>query len=190
MPDPTPVKREPTKTDRDAKARYLRVLQLSLTTVSATAIWQVLPTPKVPSGWAAFTVPDLVPIPRSDVAGETRRPLWLQATQVFTYVDDERYPGERKVRTADYAYTVSNEDHRELYSWQWHPSVGDWTLPHVHVHRDLDGGTGKLHIPTGRVAFEHVLLFLRRDHGMELARDDADAILEDCLDRFMRYRTW
>lgn len=136
---------------------------------------------------AAVTVPDVVPLRTSD-----DNKLFLRSTIGFKYIAHEQYTGERKVSTLEYAHTVGRTEtlKPQLYSWEWSPQKPDY--PHVHVRRsDPDfHGLGDLHIPTGRVFFEHVLLFLINEHGVDPVVDDWQEKLGDSLRRVSSYSTW
>lgn len=163
MPDPAPADRIRARTDPEAKRRFFKFLQQSLSAVHRRAIWRAVAVPRQEGQWSAVTAPPVIPLSTSNGSR-----LYLRATIRFEYVDnpDPDRAGERKVATREYVYTVgADEDLRtELYSWQWQP--GAWNEPHVHVgrrHPDYDANLGKLHIPTGRVALEQVLKFLITD---------------------------
>jgi hypothetical protein len=47
---------------------------------------------------------------------------------------------------------------------------------------------GKLHIPTGRVAYEQVLYFLMTDLGAVAVAETKG--LDDSLRRFRKFKTW
>lgn len=47
-----------------------------------------------------------------------------------------------------------------------------------------------MHIPTGRVFFEHVLLFLITEHGVVTARPDWRDVVGQSLDRVSQWATW
>jgi hypothetical protein len=128
---------------------------------------------------SAITAPETIRLRAVDCS------VYLRATQRFEFADSERYEGERKVVTAQYVYTLAEDEDlaQELFSWQWHP--GDWSHPHLHVRTDH-----KLHIPTGRVAFEQVLLVAITDYGVEPAKTDAPEILAETLRRFRLFRSW
>ena len=130
---------------------------------------------------SAFTVPEAVPL------GAPTNRIFFRATQRFKYDEHPDYgKDERKVVTAEYIYTLAEdaELQREIMSWQWHPG---WPDPHLHTRVNR-----KLHIPTGRVAFEQVLSFTLTDLGIEPAkpRDEAMAILDESLRRFRAFRSW
>lgn len=119
--------------------------------------------------------------------------MYLSASQYFHFEDDSRYPGERKVRTDGYAYRIrSSEDRRgEMFQWHWHPEVPGREHCHLHVgavHEDRD--LHKLHLPTGRVAFEEVLSLLLDEFEVHPARDDFLDVLAGTRLRFETFRTW
>lgn len=187
VPDSTPADREPARTDAQAAARFLRFLNRSLSAVHGDAIWKLTSPPQggVPS---AVTVPTVVPLRRR--SSEDR--IYLRSTLQVHYQDDPRHQGERKVSTENYAHTVGRSADLKpgMYSWEW--SAAEPTYPHVHVGRSDPAfhGLGKLHIPTGRVFFEHVLLFLVNEHDVQPARDDWLEVLGDSLHRVLKYSTW
>ncbi len=45
-------------------------------------------------------------------------------------------------------------------------------------------------MPTGRVAHEHVIRFLLDAYEVVALWDDHERVLEECLARFERRRTW
>jgi hypothetical protein len=119
-------------------------------------------------------------------------PLWFQGTQNFGFVKDDRYPGEWKVRTHGYAYTLAvNEDlTQELIAWHWHPTSRLDTHLHIGRRHPALGALGKFHVPSGRVSFEEVVLFAIGDLGVCPVRDDWQGVLHDSLSRFRTFRTW
>ncbi len=52
------------------------------------------------------------------------------------------------------------------------------------------GELGRLHVPSGRIAFEQVLLFVIDELGVVPAREAAREVLGEVLERFRQYRTW
>lgn len=66
--------------------------------------------------------------------------------------------------------------------------------PHLHIARaqlnDDASIDRRIHFPTGRVAFEQVALFLVVELGVQPARPDYQKVLDTCLGRFARWRTW
>lgn len=127
-------------------------------------------------------------LPRTDAA-----PLFLRATQEFHFADHAKFPGERKVATDAYAYTLSESADLapELLAWHWQPEAGH-EPPHMHIGRGHPrlGELGRLHVPSGRVAFEQVLVFALDEMAVVPAHADARRTLGDTLRRFTTYRTW
>lgn len=183
MSNSAPADRIPARTDAEAKTRFLRFLNLSLTTLSSEAIWVVSPSGELR---AAVTVPPILRLRTSDSS------LYLRSTIQFTCEDDDLHPGERKVSTHHYAHTLGPSEtfDTQLYSWEW--AAADPTYPHVHLRRSDPEfhGLGKLHIPTGRVFFEDVARFLIEEHGVQPARDDWHEVLLDTHRRVSRHARW
>ncbi len=136
----------------------------------------------------AVTVPAVVPLRRRS----TEEKLYLRSTLAVTYQDHPIFGGERKLTTEYYAHTLSASPTLKpsMYSWEW--NAAEPTYPHVHVARSEPSakGLGKLHIPTGRVFYESVLMFLIHDHDVQPAREDWAEVLGDSLHRVMKYSTW
>jgi hypothetical protein len=157
---------------------------LSLSTVHRDAVWIVVPGKDAP--WAAVTQPPVVRLQAE------RDPLYLRSTIQFTYDDDVRFPGERKVVTSHYAHTVGESDdlRHQLYSWEW--AANEPRYPHLHLRRSNPTfeGLGKLHIPTGRVFYEEVLLFLVQDHGVRPVRDDWRDVMAETHRRVVTFASW
>jgi hypothetical protein len=127
-------------------------------------------------------------------------PLYLAVDQHFEIVRDPRYSREWKAKTLRYSYSlVGNDDlSGELILWHWHEPVPTGRETHIHVH-GVGGDTPlvhvrsadhKLHIPSGRVAFEAILRFLFTDLGVTPARSDWKEVVGESEDRFLAYRTW
>lgn len=144
---------------------------------------------------AGAKVSIVVPEPIIELRRRASDPLYLTATQTFHFDDDERFAGERKVFTDAYAYTLSDDSAMgsELFAWHWHPDAGRED-PHLHVGRRhaTHGELGKLHIPSGRIAFEEVLLFAIDELGVEPrpSVDGAKAVLAETLHSFRKFRRW
>jgi hypothetical protein len=136
-----------------------------------------------------------VPEPVIELRRRDQAPFYLRATQTFHYDDDERYPGERKVFTDGYAYTLSERPdlQEELLAWHWHPDAGI-PDPHLHIGKghSVHGELGRLHIPCGRIALEEVLLFTIDELATEplCGVEEARHILNETLDAFRRFRRW
>lgn len=145
----------------------------------------------VPGGseYVALTVPETITLQRANGSR-----IYLRSTQGFQFGDHEEFPKERKVHTRQYAYTLSESEDlsAELFSWQWHPPA--WPEPHMHIGRGHPdhGPLSKLHVPTGRVAFEQVLRFAITEYDVETAkpREEALADLDEVLRRFHAFKSW
>jgi hypothetical protein len=187
--------REPARHAHAAQQRYLHYLQRSLSCLT-NAIWLVAPPPDARGDERALTVSG-EPIRLRRDEGAT---LLLYANQRFDLIEDERFPGEWKARTHGYVYSIyvetpdEDEAAQELLAWHWHPlTTPDRPQPHLHVRMDhsfLGLTLARLHIPTGRVAFEEVVRLLITELRVEPNRDDWREILRDSEDRFREYRTW
>jgi hypothetical protein len=182
--------REPAKTPAAAKSRYVRFFQLSLSCLT-NAIWYFA---ERPDGLTALVASES-PI---HLRREKGRPgLLLAPSQVFRIIPDDRYPGEYKASTLAYIYSVHinapEVEGTEIIAWHWHPlTTPDRVYPHIHVRADhaLVGPLSKLHVPTGRVSFEEVVLFLVDELGVVPARDDWREIVSESFERFKTFRTW
>lgn len=125
-----------------------------------------------------------------------RQPLQLYAQLEYDVVetdDDDRGPW--KVRTRAYRHHVLTADTSEVALYHWHPGgTSRYEDPHAHVGttqlRRAAIITGRMHLPSGRIAFEQVLMLLIREFGIEPRRDDHEAVIEDCFARFAKWRTW
>jgi hypothetical protein len=132
------------------------------------------------------------------------RPVRLRAAQpllLFAQLEydvvrtDDVNRGPWKVRTRGYRYHVLSVDEREVVLYHWHPGgASRYEDPHVHVGgSQLSHGavlTGKTHLPGGRIAFEQVLTLLIQECDVVPLRDDHVDVLDDCFQRFAKWRTW
>lgn len=185
--------REPAKTPAAALDRYLRILQLALSCLTDEA-WLF-------SGKKDGELIRLVTDTRSIPLKRNKGPvaLELEPSQAFRVIPDERFKGEYKVKTLAYIYSVRvaarrGKNRRDLVLWHWHPDrTPERSSPHIHVaadHRSSGAVIAKLHIPTGRVAFEEVVRFLVDELKVIPARTDWREVIGDCEARFRKYRTW
>ncbi|MCU1693630.1 MAG: hypothetical protein JWM64_2721 [Frankiales bacterium] len=113
--------------------------------------------------------------------------------QVVRVDDADR--GPFKVRTRAYRYHVLTDDGTESMLFHWHPDgKSTFARPHLHVggallQRDAVISR-KAHVPSGRVALEMVIGMLIREYAVVPRRADHEAVLDECLTRFERWRTW
>lgn len=97
--------------------------------------------------------------------------------------------GRPKVQTTGYVYQVF-ANNRPMLQFHYHPSE---RVKQCHVHvtaRSLDWpNLPKLHIATGRVAFEDVLLMLVEDFRVK-AKPGAKELLRRQREEFEERQTW
>lgn len=154
------------------------------------------PSPSDDETLLLLTNPTAIRLRRADGGPD----LELEASQVFKIIPHPDYAGEFKARTLSYVYSVRFREpaidvHSEIIAWHWHPlSTANQPMPHVHVRAGVPalGATlGKLHIPSGRVAFEEVVRFLINDLAVVPTRpDDWEAVVNESELRFRTYRSW
>lgn len=107
----------------------------------------------------------------------------------------DRDSGPYRVQTLAYEYSVQREDGTEMVAFHWHP-FGDSpvTTPHFHVGSTVLAPdqviTGKLHVPTSRIAVEQVLRWCITELGVSALRDDWERVLNDGEDVFKLSRSW
>jgi len=186
--------REEARTPHAAQKRYLRYLQRSLSCLTDSR-WIVgpPPAPTASEEERALTISEAqLRLKRQDNA-----PLLFTASQRFELVPDEKHEGEWKASTHGYVYRVSLETtdgDAEIIGWHWHPTpTPRRPQPHVHVRSEqpyLGVTFSRLHIPSGRVAFEEVVRFLIAELQVLPNRRDWVEVLTDSEDRFRAYRTW
>jgi hypothetical protein len=78
-------------------------------------------------------------------------------------------------------------------AWHWHPDSGTMHEPHMHVYCGGQIGgdpISKLHFPSERVAFEHVVQFVITELRVPPRRDDWQSLISAALERFVAFRTW
>jgi len=166
-------------TKSEARQRYAGALQRSLSCISANAQWR--PGPPVvgtqSDSGALITEP-------GEIRLGTRRgqsDLYLRAAQDFhVYKDPERNEWRCTAERYSYELLTLREDgqEEEFLTWHWHPqSAQDRAHIHANVGHSHVNGVRKLHLPTGRVLFEDVCLFLIRDFGVSTGgRKQANAV--------------
>ena len=158
-----------------------------MSAVHRNALWRGI---KTSSGThIALTVPEVIPLGLS-----TGGRIFLRSTLLFHFGDHPEFKKERKVVTDEYAHTLSQDEllKDEIVSWHWQP--GSRPDPHLHIGaRISQGGPPKRHhIPTGRVAFEHVLKYAIEECGARPSLKKAVALaqINESLRRFEAYRSW
>lgn len=175
---------ENARTHREALDRHLGVLQDSLSCVSQ-AVW--IPGRPVlgPEDQVAIGIDQ--PLKLQSKHGSQW--IVLRASQVFHFELRRHFPRDWKVATDGYIYEVAESSGPPLFGWHYHPD----SRPDCHFHVYSSVGPLNLHhahLPTARVAFEEVLIFLLQDLEMAARRDDWPERLASNLGRHVRHRTW
>ena len=122
------------------------------------------------------------------------RSLFLFATQTFHFERRESLRTDWKCATDQYIYNVRSEPDvnpdSQLIEWHWHPEVR--AECHAHVNGTLPGGfhLGGTHLPTGRVSFEQVLIYLIDELEVAPRLDDWRPILDQNHALHAQYRSW
>jgi hypothetical protein len=173
------------RTEPAAVERHRERIQLSLTTVSASATWY--PFRKEHGSWGLATTP-----PAIELTTEKGARLYLVSAQSFMVVQP-RTLGGYKVRTTGYTYSVGLTDAvaDARLAWHWHPDLGR-KQAHIHVffRDEVMGKTDKWHLPTSRVFFEQVLHFLIGDLGVSPTRSDWVKVLDEVREGVEAAATW
>lgn len=189
--------REPAYNPRDARVRFVRIIQMPLTCVTR-AVWCDAPTLRgSEQEYRAIRLSGM-PTPLR-LKRENGGPVYLSATHGYRLIPDERLApgaGEWKATTTGYNYTVyetAEHQPKKAIAWHYHPTSGGSHEPHVHIYRDgqiagmeLD----KFHFPGERVAFESVIAFVIRELGVTPLRGDWEEMIASALDRFVQFRMW
>ena len=163
------------------------VLQDALSCVSH-AIWYVAPRYRGAADEMALLLSE--DRPRLRTADGLH--VFFSAGQYFHFSEDDRPGREWWVEEDGYAYSiyVGADPAQELLSWHWHPDSRPGTHLHaIAAHRSF-GPVDKLHLPTGRVAFEAVVRFLIEDLGVTPIRQEWDSILSGAEERVRTFRRW
>jgi hypothetical protein len=112
--------------------------------------------------------------------------LTLEVVQWFGIVEASGRFGPYKVQTTGYQYILAdNGGQNEVFTFHWHPHTSGLNHPHVHV----PAPDRRLHVPTGRIAIEEVLL-LAHEMGATPLTNSWQRKVYGALERFKNYRTW
>lgn len=193
---PEPPNREPATDAYQAAERYKRIISRSLTCLTDN-IWIASPALR---GSDEVRQLYLSPGPGGSpvrLQRESGGAIYFTALQRFVVIPDNRFRfGEWKVSTREYKYAIYEAPTRDslkpVIEWHWHPA-SDPPWPHIHVRADerVCGATSrKLHIPSGRVAFETVVHFLIDELGVKPACRDWRELTRSARERFETFQTW
>ncbi|MDQ3620290.1 MAG: hypothetical protein M3391_09215 [Actinomycetota bacterium] len=173
------------KNQREAKERYFRFLRRSLGCVS-NVDWYVASVRGSKTELVALTNRSSVPLTCSDESL-----LFLRLAQNFHYEPHPDFPGEWKVKTDRYEYSLSRTEtfENELLAFHWHPG-SDPTTPHVHVALEGHPNFHKAHVPTRRIFLEDVVRLVIEDFGVEPLCEDWAERLGDATDRVREFGSW
>ena len=178
-PSTSTADREQARSPAEARNRYLHWLQKPLSVVKPQGVWFV--GKAVRGDFYVSTTPSVISLKRNNGPR-----VYFRATQKIQIGEDPLLAKSYKVLTRAYSYTLSNDEPQsdELYGWHWHPD-SPYSRPHLHF------GNEKIHLPTGRVAFEDVLQFLVDE--MDAVVPDREAALTaigESRERFRTFRSW
>ena len=123
----------------------------------------------------------------------------LSVAHWYDVVEDA--PGEWRVRTESYVYTIYDGSGRESFGYHYHPAgVGEApiSVPHLHIYQDTElcgQYLPKIHLRTGRIALEDVVELLVTDFDVvprpRYAAGEAwRTVLNDARVKFARLRRW
>jgi hypothetical protein len=124
--------------------------------------------------------------------------LYLTAAQNFVvnrhrdgFLGDVTFRGY-KAHTTGYSYSVGlvPDEDQARFAWHWHPPDPQYTHGHVYVRDETFGEVGKLHLPTARVFFEHVVAFLIVGLNVQPVDEDWRTVLKDVSDRVKAAASW
>jgi hypothetical protein len=137
-------------------------------------------------------------------------PMWIQAGAAGTYgliasmkyrIMEDEQNGPYRCSTLSYIYDIVREcptdpAGEELLAFHWHPDNPQTTdEPHLHLRGGLgrlSSGFTKLHIPTGRVTLEDMMIFLVSELGAEprAGTEQALEVLHDVRRSHVLHRSW
>jgi hypothetical protein len=172
----------------EAEKRFTTSMNRSLGILSRNGLWRTA-RPEHGELLGLFLTEDPLPIVCAGV------PIFLHATLAFEFERDRReeHRGRWKVGIREYIYSLRSDraPEHEFLAWHWHPTVARKPEPHAHSksqHPDIPD-FDQLHIPTSRIFFEDILLFLHEELGATCSEGGAER-LKDLRSRTRRWATW
>lgn len=176
------------RTERDAVAALVDTFQRVLGCVTD-------PFVDVAGGYYASDSPHSVALNRGHAAPLSGRvPLGLRVTQQYRVVEAMGIRRPWRTQTAAYSYAIDDAEGNELLAYHWHPQARSAvTTPHLHVRvgAEIAGvSIHKVHLPTGRISIEQVVLLAIEDLGVQPRKDDWEGVLTQSQRDFEVSRTW
>jgi len=105
--------------------------------------------------------------------------LTLAISEHYSITNDSNTGWE--VHRAAYFYAIGRQDTGELLAYHWHPrGKSQVTKPHLHVRADIQLGErwlGKVHLPTGAIGLEDIVVLAIQELGAEPLREDWELLL-------------
>jgi len=126
-------------------------------------------------------------------------PYALFFLQAYTIVENDRIPGELKVKTLSYEYNVERKkDHQEIICFHWEGENARNPIPHLHIGSTVFAEhappfTNKAHVPTGRVCVEDIVTFLIHELRVQPTRNhrhDWASVVARTRALFYRFKQW
>lgn len=126
------------------------------------------------------------------------RRLWLWVAHNYRAVPIDGDPAKGwTVSTLSYyyAYTPTEQQKPEILAFHWHPrDEGAFPRPHLHVGAAWLGEKAAFsphwHVPTGRVALEHVLRLAIREFDVSPVEAEYEVIFDAALEEFHQDHSW
>ena len=133
----------------------------------------------------------------------TSTPLWLGIRHAFLIVEGAGDRGPYKTTTVGYSYRFHADighDRSEILAFQWNRDASPplRKYPHLHIGSAISRGSSfrqddfsDLHIPTGRLSLEAVLLFAIQELGVEPAENRSHrSVLDVLIEGDRIFREW
>lgn len=176
----------PGKNPAEAIKEYIEPLQQSLSCFTK----QILR----PSGYGPDQL-HIVTISETTVKVRTQRNEILHFAISQGYSIVKRLLIGYKIQTRSYAYTLENEEHREILAYHWHPEETP-AIPFPHLH--ICSGAGDrvrqeildIHFKTNRFAFEEFCQLMIKEFKIIPHRSDTDKVLAENLKKFQAHKSW
>lgn len=192
----------PTNKVAEANKQFSSSIGKALNTLTLEH-WKVLNHPVQGETTRLYALPSLT---LKNTADEK---VLILSAFIVTQIVDSPDSTKKRLNSREYIYQLSStSDYKPLYEFHWHPEKIDretlepkeikpgenqpFPFPHVHVRLNDDrfDNLKKKHIPSGRVAFEDVLLFLFNDCSVKPNRPDWSTVLTETRETFRNVMSW